>query len=111
MTAPNHVDQALEVCRVAHVLRREGASLDEIEHENAGLGVHHGGAQTRQMRRPARRQLVRAHDPVHEDIVADPHDVAAAAILDREVLVGNSAGKRQRVHTPEPDRKRGDARQ
>ena len=110
MTSPHHVDEALEVCRVAHVLRREGASLDEIEHENARLGVHHAGAQARQMRRPARGQLVRAHHPMNEDIVADPHDVAASAILDREVLVGNSAGQRQRVHTPEPDRQRGDAR-
>ena len=97
MTPPHHVDEALEVCRVAYVLRREGASLDEIEYENPWLCVHHAGAQTRQMRRPARSQLVRAHDPVNEDIVPDPHDVAASAILDREVLVGNSAGQRQRV--------------
>ena len=62
------------------------------------------------MRRAARRQLVRAHHAVNEDIAADPHDIAAAAILDREVLIGDAAGERQRLDAPEPDRKRGDAR-
>ena len=110
VTSPHHVDEPLEVGRVADVLRREGASLDEVEHENAWLCVHHAGAQTRQMGRTARCQLVRAHHPVNEDVVPHPHDVAASAILDREVLVGNSAGQRQRVHTPGPDRQRRDAR-
>ncbi len=41
---PHHVDQPLEIRRIAYVLGREGASLDEIEHENARLGVHHFGA-------------------------------------------------------------------
>ena len=91
---PHHIDQALEICRVAYVLRREGASLDEIEHENARLGVHHARAQARQMRRPARCQLVRPHHPVNRDIAADPHDVAAAAILDCEILIGDAAGER-----------------
>ena len=36
--------------------------------------MHHAGAQTRQMRRPARSQLIRMHDPMSEDIVPDPHD-------------------------------------
>ena len=72
--------------------------------------MHHAGAQTRQMRRAARTQLICAHDAVHEDIVPHPHDVAATAILDRKVLIGNSAGQRQRVHAPEPDRQRSDAR-
>ena len=85
MTPPHHVDQALEICRIAHVLGREGAPLDEIEHENAWLGVHHAGARACQMGRAARSQLVGAHDAMHEDIVPDPHDVAASAILDREV--------------------------
>ena len=110
VTSPHHVDQALEVRRLAYVVRREGASLDEIEHENPRLRVHHGRAQTRQMRRPARSHFVRAHHPVNENIGSDPHHVAAAAILHREVLVGNSAGQRQRIDTPEPDRKPGDAR-
>ena len=41
---PHHVDQAIEIRRIADVLRREGASLDEIEHENARLRMHHAGA-------------------------------------------------------------------
>ena len=110
VTPPHHVDQALEICRIAYVLRREGASLDEIEHENARLGVHHARAQARQMRRPARGQLVRPHHAVNRDIAADPHDVAAAAILDREVLIGDAAGERHRLHAPEPDLKLGHAR-
>jgi len=48
---------------------------------------------------------------VDKNVVADPHDVAAPAILNLEVLVGNAAGERHRVHTPRPDRKRGHARQ
>jgi hypothetical protein len=47
---------------------------------------------------------------VNENIAADPHDVAASAILDREVLVGDSAGERHGIDTPEPDLKRRDAR-
>ena len=63
------------------------------------------------MRRPARSQARSRARPREPRIsFADPHDVAASAILDREVLVGNAAGQRQRVHAPEPDRKRGDAR-
>ena len=34
--------------------------------------MHHAGAQTRQMRRPARSQLIRMHDPMSEDVVPDP---------------------------------------
>ena len=110
VTASHHVDEALEVGRVAHVFRREGAALDEIEDENPRLCVQHARAQTRQMRRAASRQLVRAYDSVHEDIVADPHDVAASAILDHEVLVGDAAGQRDGIDTSQPDRQRGDAR-
>src|SRR6476646_2251822 len=110
VTSPHHVDEALEVGRVAHILRRECASLDEVEHENSGLCVHHAGAQAGQMRRLARRQLVGAHDPVNENIAPDPHDIAASSVFDRAILVGDSAGQRLRVHAAEPDRKRGDAR-
>ena len=110
MTPPHHVDQPLEIGRVTHVFRREGASLDEVEYDNARLRVHHAGAEPSQMRRAARSQLVRAHHAVHEDIAADPNDVTAAAILDREVLIGNAAGQRERLHRPGPDRQRGDAR-
>ena len=73
--------------------------------------MHHAGAQPRQIGRPARGQLVRPHHSMDEDIVADPHDVAAPAILDLEVLVGNAAGERYRVHAPETRSERGDARQ
>jgi hypothetical protein len=55
------------------------------------------------MGRPARRQLVRAHHAVNRDIAADTHHITAAAILDGEVLVGDAAGERQRVHAAEPD--------
>jgi hypothetical protein len=44
------------------------------------------------------------------NIAANPHHVAASAILHPEVLVGNAAGERQRVDTPEPDVELGDAR-
>ena len=101
MTSSHGFDEPLEVGRVADVLRREGASLDEIEHENAWLCVHHAGAQTRQMRRPARSQLIRAHDPMHEDVIPHPHDVAVSGILDREVLIGNSAGQWQGSTRPD----------
>ena len=110
VTPPHHIDQALEIGRIAHVLRREGASLDEIEYHNARLCVHHAGGQACQMRRAARSKLVRAHHAMNRDIAADPHDVAASAILHPEVLVGNAAGERQRLHPPEPDRELGDAR-
>src|SRR5262249_18505028 len=43
MTPPDHVDEALQISRTAHVLRREGAALDEVEHENARLGVYDAG--------------------------------------------------------------------
>ena len=79
VTSSHNVDEPLEVDRVADVLRLEGASLDEVEHENAWLCVHHAGTQARQMRRTARCQLVRAHDPVNEDVVPHPHDVAVSA--------------------------------
>jgi hypothetical protein len=62
---PHHVDQALEVRRIAHVLGRERASLDEIEHENARLGVHHFRAQPAKCG-AARGELVRAHHPCTE---------------------------------------------
>ena len=62
VTSPHDIDETLEVCRVAYVLRREGASLDEIEDENPWLCVHHAWAQTRQMRRSTRSQLNRFPD-------------------------------------------------
>src|SRR6476661_2373139 len=34
VTSPHHVDEALEIGRVAYVFRRERASLDEVEYEN-----------------------------------------------------------------------------
>ena len=77
---------------------------------DARLGVHHARGRARQMRRAARGKLVRAHHAMHRDVAADAHDVAAAAILDPEVLVGDAAGERQRLDPPEPDRQLGDAR-
>src|SRR5262245_19584827 len=82
VTSPHHIDEALEVCRIAHVLWSEGAPFDEIEHENAWLCVHHTRAQARQMRCLARGKLVRAHDAMDRNVAPQAHDVAAAAILD-----------------------------
>jgi hypothetical protein len=95
MTPPHHVDEALEICRVAHVLRSEGAPLDEIEHENAGLCVHHARAKARQMRCLARSQFIGPHDAMDGNVAADPHHVAAPTILDDEVFVGDAAGERR----------------
>ena len=110
MTPPHHVDQPFEIGRVTHVFRREGASLDEVEDDNAGFGMHHARAETGQMRGAARSQLVRAHHAVYEDVVADANDVTAAAILNREVLIGDAAGQRKRLNPPGPNRQRRDAR-
>lgn len=45
--------------------------------------MHHAGAQTRQMRRPARSQLIRMHDPMSEDIVPT-RTTRTSAIFDRK---------------------------
>jgi hypothetical protein len=47
---------------------------------------------------------------VDKNVVADPHDVAAPAILDCEILIGDAAGERHGLHAPEPDLKLGHAR-
>jgi hypothetical protein len=92
-------------------LRGEGVPLDEIEHEDPWLRVHDARTQACQMGRLARSQLVSAHNPMHRDIAAHPHDIAATAIFDGEVLVGDAAGERARLDVPDPDLKRGDAGQ
>jgi hypothetical protein len=89
---------------------RQCAYFDEVHHENAGLGMHHAGAQARRVSRSACRELVGADHAMHRNIVADPHDEAATAILDGEVAVGNAPGERHRLHAPEPNGKLGDAR-
>ena len=111
MTPPHHVNQALEIRRIAHILGREGAPLDEIEYENAWLSVHDARAQARQMGRLARSQLVGAYDAVDGNVASDAHNVAPSTIFDGEVLVGDTAGERARFNLPDPDLKRGDAGQ
>ena len=68
------------------------------------------GLRPAKMRRPARGHFVRAHDAMNEDVLADPHDITASAILYGEILIGNAAGQRHGIDTPGPDGKRGDAR-
>ena len=62
------------------------------------------------MSRPTRVQLVRPHHSVNRDIAAHSHDLVAPAILDCEILIGDAAGERHRLHAPEPDLKLGHAR-
>jgi hypothetical protein len=47
---------------------------------------------------------------VNRNIAADPHDVAAAAVLDCEILIGDAAGERHGLDAPEPDLELGHAR-
>jgi hypothetical protein len=92
-----------------HVLRLQGQALDEVEDEDAGLLVDHLGRDAGAGRGPARRLLGKAHQAVLGHVRADPHDVAAAAVLDREVLVGHAAVERHGVDLAPPDRQGGDA--
>jgi lactam utilization protein B len=60
------------------------------------------------MRGAARRQFVRPHHAMYQNVVADAHHAAAAAVIDLEILVGDTAGQRLWLDAPLPDRKRGD---
>ena len=111
VTAPDHVDQALEIGRVAHVLRREGAALDEIEDQRCrALRAPRRGPSPRSCAARLAASSFARTTAVHRDVAADPHDVAAAAILDPEIVVGDAAGERLRLHRARPDRQLGDAR-
>src|SRR5262245_22720762 len=61
------------------------------------------------MRSAARGKLIRTHDTVNEDVLADADDVTLAAVDDTIVAVGDAARERGGLNGAGPDRKPGDA--
>ena len=100
------LDDAREVLRVAHVLRREGAALDEVEHQHARLGVGDARRDAGGVRGAARRELVLAHDAVRLVVAADPDDEFLAVVLDDEIDVGEPAAQIGRLDRVAPQGQR-----
>ena len=97
-------DDLLQAGEVAQVGRRAGPPVDIAHHHDARLAVNDLRRNPRLEGGLAGRALVEAHDLVDDDIVADPHDVALAGVLDQEIDVGDAADEPFRLHRPGPQR-------
>ena len=97
---------ALELPAVAHVRGPQRPALDQIEDQDARLGMQHGRRDAGGMGGPARGQFVPAHDVVHGDVVADAHEAAARPVVHDEVGIGDAAADRLGCNGPAPDRER-----
>jgi hypothetical protein len=67
----------------ARVLRRAAVAGDEIENQNGRAGVKNFWRNPGLARRPRRREFIEAHDAMHENIAAKPHDGAALSTVTR----------------------------
>ena len=95
--AGDEVGGGVERRGVAQVGLRQRRRLDPVEHQRAGLGVMDARREAGGMGGAAERELVEAQDAVLGDVVAEAHDVVAAAVAQAQVEVGDAALQRADV--------------
>ena len=83
-----------------------GLPLDIVDHQGTRRMVQHGRRDPCRMGSTACVQLVKAHDLMHRNVVANPHHGAAGLILHQKIQVGNAAAKGLGHDRPLPDRQR-----
>src|SRR5882724_1697567 len=98
---------APQIGRLAYVAGCEGLAVDILENDGAGFVVEDRWRQAGGGGGAAGRQLVKAQNSMHEDVVTDAHEMTPAAIGHDEVRVGDAAFQRLRRNRAGPAGERG----
>lgn len=93
MTAAYEINQTIQIGRIAYVLRRQGAALDERSDQDTVLGVNHGGTKSGCVCRKAGGEFMRPDNAVHWNVAAETRDKSLAMAFDDEILVGEATVK------------------